>query len=223
MSIFTASSNSVVLGDLYSLQQLIYESGIGFGRFYFKLEEGSFQRPSYYIKVIESNLGSRHRSFRQITSQIMVQYFTEDYYEAQVVSNDLQILLSGGQLFADVVLPRYDFSVSPPAKQSVSGWDADATSTLGASNLEGGGTQAYGVMGARIDPTTINNGGIIQEDNRAFNVPITFSMTSPLPSFQNIPTMENISWEILTGQPVMAQVLRVCTRGVPSIEQTEAC
>jgi len=223
MSIFTASADSDVLGDLYSLQQHIYESKIGFGRFYFKLEEGSFQRPSYYIKVIESTLNSRHRSFRQITSQIMVQYFTEDYYEAQVVSSKLPILLSGGALFADLVLPRYDFSTTPPTKKSVSGWDQDNTFSGELVGLEGGGSTVSNTMGARIDPTTINNGGIIQEDNRAWNVPITFSMVSPVSSFQNIPTIENISYELLTGNPTIAQTLIACTRGEVSVIQTDVC
>ena len=86
MTIFSAGSNSLILNDLYALQQFIFESGIGFGRFYFKIEEGSFQRPSYYIKIINSTLNSRVRSYRSITSQVMVQYFTEDFYEAQKAS-----------------------------------------------------------------------------------------------------------------------------------------
>ncbi len=216
MSIYGASINSLILGDLYALQQHLYESGVGSGRFYFKLEEGSFQRPSIFIKLVGSNVTPYHMSFREIKSEIMVQYFTEDYYDAQVVANDLQFALSGGPLFADLVLPRYDFTTSPPTKRTVSGWDNDGIHTAG-------GQAGHGVLGARIDPSTISNGGIVQEDNRAWNTAITFSMDHPLLSFQDFPTIENVTFEILTGEPVLPQIRKVCTRGVPSVEITDPC
>lgn len=205
-NIFTSSVNSLVLGDLYSLQQFIYEAKVGPPRFYFKLEEGSFQRPSFYVKIIESNLNPRVKEFRGITSQIMVQYFTEDYYDAQVVATQLQMLLSGAPVHNDVVLPRYDFSTNPPTKHTVSGWDGDRTFV------------GNGRMGARIDPSTINNGGIIQEDNRAWNVPITFSMYSPMPTWQDYPMIEDVIVDFLSGKPVLAQIINACVRGLPSVE-----
>lgn len=207
-SIFTASPMSAVLGDLYSLQQFIYESTIGAPRFYFKLEEGSFQRPCFYIKIIETTLNPRVKEFRGITSQIMVQYFTEDFYDAQIVATRLQMLLSGAPVHNDVVLPRYDFSTNPPTQKSVTGWDIDNTFVGNAS------------MGARIDPTTINNGGVIQEDNRAWNVPITFSMYSPMPTWQDYPFMEDVIVDFLSGKPILAQIIEANVRGVPSIEVT---
>jgi hypothetical protein len=207
-NIFTSAVSSLVLGDLYALQQFIYESGIGTPRFYFKLEEGSFQRPSFYIKIIETSMVPRVKEFRGITSQIMVQYFTEDYYDAQVVATQLQMLLSGAPVHNDVVLPRYDFSTNPPTKNTTSGWDVDRT-------FVGSGT-----MGARIDPTTITNGGTIQEDNRAWNVPITFSMYSPMPTWQEYPIIEDVIVDFLSGKPVLAQILKSCVRGLPSVELT---
>jgi len=207
-SIFTASASSPVLGDLYALQQFIYQSGIGAPLFYFTLEEGSFVRPSFYIKVVESSLASRITEFRGITSQIMVQYFADDFYDAHVVSTKLQMLLSGAPVFTDVVLPRYDFSTNPPTAQTVSGWDAERTYVGGA------------VMGPRIDPTTISSGGVIQEDNRAWNVPITFTMYSPMPTYQSHQVIEDVIVDFLSGKPVLAQILHSCVRGVPSIEYT---
>lgn len=223
MTIFSASPNSLVLGDLYALQQLIFESGIGFGRFYFKLEEGSFQRPSYYIKIISSTLNSQIKSYRQITSQIMVQYFTEDFYEAQTVANDLQVLLSGGPYSVDVLLPRYDFSTLPPTKLSINGYDSDRMVATNYEYYEGGGSSPAGVMGARIDPTTISNGGVIQEANRGFNVPITFSMLSPVTTFPHLQTIEDIHFEVLTGQPIFAQIVEVTNKGEVSVDQVEPC
>ena len=207
-NIFTSSASSAVLGDLYSLQQFIYSNRVGAPRFYFKLEEGSFQRPAVYIKLIESNLIPRVKEFRGIQSQVMVQYFTEDYYDAQVVATQLQMLLSGAPVHNDVVLPRYDFSTNPPSECPVSGWDDDRTYVGG------------GVMGARIDPSTISNGGVIQEDNRAWNVPITFTMYSPMPTWQEYPVMEDVIFDFLSGKPVLAQILSVCSRGIPSVEVT---
>jgi len=208
MSIFASSINSLVLGDLYSLQQEIYENRIGSDRFYFKLEEGSFQRPSFFIKLVDSSLAPFHKSFRKVESQVMVQYFTEDYYDAQVVANELQMLLSGGPYFPDLVLPRYDFTTKPPTKAEVSGWDRDNTFVGGAR------------MGARIDPASINNGGIIQEENRAWNVPITFTMVSPMPTFQCFPVMEEITVDFLSGTPVLPYIPIVTVRGLPSIDVT---
>ena len=207
-SLTTSAMSSLVLGDLYSLKEFLYESGIGTPRFYLKLEEGSFARPSFFIKLVESNVTPRVKEFRSITSQVMVQYFTEDYYDAQVVATQLQMALSGAPVHNDVVLPRYDFTTNPPTKCEVSGWDVDRTYVGG------------GVMGARIDPTTINNGGVIQEDNRAWNVPITFSMHSPMPTWQEYPVMEDVIFDFLSGTPVLAQILDSCVRGVPSVEMT---
>lgn len=207
-SIFTSSPMSAVLGDLYSLQQFVYESTIGAPRFYFKLEEGSFQRPCFYIKLIETSLNPRVKEFRGITSQVMIQYFTEDFYDAQVVATQLQMLLSGAPVHNDVVLPRYDFSTNPPTKKSVSGWDDDNVLV------------ECGTMGARIDPSTINNGGIIQEDNRAWNVPITFTMYSPMPTWQDYPIIEDVIVDFLSGKPVLAQILELSVRGLPSVEVT---
>lgn len=205
-NIFTASPMSAVLGDLYSLQQFIYESTIGAPRFYFKLEEGSFQRPCFYIKLIETNLNPRVKEFRGITSQVMVQYFTEDFYDAHIVATKLQMLLSGAPVHNDVILPRYDFSTSPPTRKTVTGWDIDNTFVGNAR------------MGARIDPTSINNGGIIQEDNRAWNVPITFSMYSPMPTWQDYPFIEDVILDFLSGTPVLAQIIGANVRGIPEIE-----
>jgi len=208
MSLFGSAINSVVLGDLYSLQQHLYESRVGSDRFYFKLEEGSFQRPCFFIKVIDSALAPYHRSFRQVESQVMVQYLSEDYYDAQVVANDLQMILSGGPYYGDLVLPRYDFSTQPPTKRTVTGWDGENTYVGNA------------VMGARIDPATVNSGGVMQEDNRAWNVPITFTMRSPMPSFQDFPTIEEVTMDFLSGTPVLPQIREVCVRGLPSIDVT---
>lgn len=208
MSFITASANSVILGDLYALQQFIYESKIGAERFYFKLEEGSFQRPAYFIKQVASNVTPRTSKFRFIDSQIMVQYFADDYYDAHSVANDLQMLLTGGPLFADVVLPRYDFSVNPPEKCSVSGYDGDYKRV------------ANPVIGARIDPQSVSNGGVMQEENRGWNVPITFNMRHPMPTYQEFPYIENVIWEIITGTPVLPQITEVCVRGLPSVETT---
>jgi hypothetical protein len=205
-NIYTSSASSAVLGDLYALQQLIYESRIGSSRFYLKLEEGSFQRPCFYIKLIESSMVPRVKEFRGISSQVMVQYFTDDFYDAHVVATQLQMLLSGAPVGNDVILPRYDFSTNPPIKRSVSGWDGDNT-------FVGGGT-----MGARIDPSTISNGGILQEDNREWNAPITFTMYSPMPTWQDYPVIEDVIFDFLTGTPVLAQILSTCARGVPSVE-----
>lgn len=207
-SIFTSSPHSLVLGDLYALQQFIYESGIGEPRFYLKLEEGSFQRPSFFLKLVETSIEPRVKEFRGIMSQVMVQYFTEDFYDAQVVATQLQMLLSGAPVHNDVVLPRYDFTTNPPTKCTTSGWDADRTYV------------GEGVMGARIDPTTITNGGVQQEDNRAWNVPITFSMYSPMPTWQEYPIMEDVIFDFLTGTPVLAQIVSSCVRGLPSVELT---
>jgi len=207
-NLFTSAIGSLVLGDLYSLQQFIYASKIGSDRTYLKLEEGSFQRPAFYIKLVETNMVPRVKEFRGITSQVMVQYFTEDFYDAQVVATQLQMLLSGAPVYNDVVLPRYDFTTNPPTEYTTSGWDLD------------GAYVGNGVMGARIDPTTINNGGVIQEDNRAWNVPITFSMYSPMPTWQDYPVIEDVIFDFLTGKPVLAQILSSCVRGVPSVELT---
>jgi len=208
MSMFGSAINSIVLGDLYSLQQYLYENRIGSDRFYFKLEEGAFQRPSFFITVIDSALTPFHRSFRQVDSQVMVQYLTEDFYDAQVVANDLQMALSGGPYYGDLVLPRYDFTTQPPTKYTVTGWDGE--------NKYVGNSK----MGARIDPATVNSGGVMQEDNRAWNVPITFTMKSPMPSFQDFPTMEEITIDFLSGTPILPQIREVCVRGLPSIDVT---
>jgi len=205
---FASSINSVVLGDLFALQQHIYENRIGSDRFYFKLEEGSFQRPAFFIKVVDSALAPYHRSYRRVVSQVMVQYLTDDYYDAQVVANDLQMLLTGGPLYGDLVLPRYDFTTSPPTKHTVSGWDGENTYV------------GNSVMGARIDPITVSSGGVMQEENRAWNVPITFSMASPMPTFQDFPVMEDITIDFLSGTPVLPQITKVCVRGLPTIDVT---
>jgi len=118
------------------------------------------------------------------------------------------MLLSGAPVFNDVVLPRYDFSTNPPTQQTVSGWDRDESFVGG------------GVMGARIDPNTINNGGILQEDNREWNVPITFTMYSPMPTWRDYPVIEDVILDFLTGKPVLAQILSTCVRGLPSVELT---
>jgi len=207
-SIFTSSASDAVLGDLYSLQQFIYESGIGANRFYFMLEEGSFQRPCFYIKIVESSMFSRGKENKGMTSEMMVQYFSEDFFDAQVTSTKLQMLLSGAPVFNDVVLPRYDFSTSPPTKYTTSGWDSEGVFV------------GNGVMGARIDPSTLSNGGVIQEDNRAWNVPITFTMDSPLPTWRDYPYIEDVIFDFLTGTPVLTQILHSCVRGVPSVETT---
>ena len=208
MGVIAASAKSVILGDLYALQQFIYESKVGADRFYFKLEEGSFLRPAYYIKLVSSDVSPHHAGFRAINSQLMVQYFAEDYYDAQIVATELQMLLTGAPLFADVVLPRYDFSVYPPEKCSVSGFDGDRIYV------------GEGIMGPRIDPTTVGVGGIMQEDNRAWNVPVTFNMIHPMPTYQEFPYIENVIWEIITGTPVFPQIKTVCTKGRPSVEAT---
>lgn len=207
-SLTTSAMSSLLLGDLYSLKEFIYESRIGAPRFYLKLEEGSFERPSFFIKLVDTTLVPRIKEYRSISSQVMVQYFTEDFYDAQVVNTQLQMLLSGAPVHNDVVLPRYDFTTSPPTKCTVSGWDVDRT------------YRGDGFMGARIDPTTINSGGVQQEDNRAWNVPVTFTMHSPMPTWQDYPIIEDVIFDFITGTPVLAQVLGACVRGLPSVETT---
>lgn len=196
------------MGDLYALQQHLYENRVGSDRFYFKLEEGSFQRPCFFLKIVDSSLAPYHRSYRRVVSQVMVQYLTEDYYDAQEVNNELQMILSGGPHFADLVLPRYDFTTSPPTKHTVSGWDGENTYV------------GNPVMGSRIDPASVSSGGLMQEENRAWVVPVTFNMTSPMPTFKDFPVIEEITIDFLSGTPVLPQIKTVCVRGLPTIDVT---
>ena len=204
-SLLDAAAEAVIVSDLWSLKELIFRSGIGASLFYFKLEEGSFIRPSYFIKVVNVTVIPRHAGYRELQEAIMVQYFTEDYYDALVTQTALSLLLSGAPNFADIILPRYDFSQSPPQPISITGRD-NSDGTLDPNCL----------MGARIDPTTITSSAI-EEENRTFNVSFTFTVNSPVLRDITAPFMENITFEILTGDPLVPEVVKVCAKSESSV------
>ena len=185
------------------------DNNVGPKRFYLKLEEGSFQRPAFYISIIGSVIVPNHRNFRWVEAQVDIQYFGADFYDTLDVGMALQLLLSGGDKYSDVLLPRYDYTKNPPEPFSTSGFDQD------------GQRQLQPVVGARISPESISNSGVNPEDNQEYNVVVSFQMRSPLPTYQELPYIENVQFDLLTGQPVLPQIVCMTAQGQMEVELVE--
>jgi|SRR5688572_3789160 len=176
---------SEVMSDLYALKQMLFESEIMPKKYYLERIEGAFERPSFLIKIVGWNVIPRNDAYSKLREEVMIQYFSEDYFDAKNVSMQVVDLLTRNHLgMKDCILPRYDFSKEPPEKISVTGLDAD-----------GNATPNY-AMGARIDPSSISVNPFQEEDER-WTIPITFTMDTPvIPVRPGHPTIENIEHTI---------------------------
>lgn len=148
-----AAAKSDLVANLYSLKQHLFESGIDDKVFYLGREEGSFTRPSFFLRINSMPVDPYNGYMSWQVLQVQVQYFSEDMLDAHAVGDQVQRILAPRP---DLILPRYDFTQDPPRKIPVSEQ-----------------------MGCRVDPTTVSSDPF-QEPEGGWNVPITFTMRAPI-------------------------------------------
>lgn len=166
--------------DMYSLFRFMFESELNSITtdppfYYFERVEAGFQRPSFLIKTVTGRPIPYNYYLSWYEHAVQVSFFSEDLFECQYVMSSYQKLLTG---FRDVILPRYDFSVSPPLPISVSGRNAD-------------GQLVPSAMGTRIMPDTVN-ARLLQEPDDRWQSVITFNMRSPRLSERHCNVLESV-------------------------------
>lgn len=158
---------SELMSDLYALKQFFYESEINPKIYYLERIEGAFQRPSFLIKIVSFNVIPKNDYFSILREDVLINYYAEDYFDAQDTSMQvLNLLTRKYNGTKDVILPRYDFTKEPPEKYSVTGINSDGSPTY----------SSY--MGCRIDPGSLSVSPF-QEPDEKWTVAITFTMDSP--------------------------------------------
>jgi hypothetical protein len=123
------------------------------------------------------------------------------------VSSELLLALSGAPYYADVILPQYDFSKSPPAPYSINGYD------------QGPILQENTKLGPRVLPETLSSNGVVQEDNREYVSSITFTMLSPVVTEITGDVIEEIDLTVINDRPRSFQVLVVQSEGKIELEE----
>lgn len=163
------------LADLYAVKQYLYKSGIGPQTYYLERVEGAFIRPSFFIKIVNMNLQPYNGYMNIMVYQMMIQFFTNDYFEAMVTAGQLSNLLGDKR---GVIIPKYDFSTDPPEEISVNGINSD-------------GEQVRSKMGIRIPPQDVL-AAPFQEDDDSWNVPVTFTARSYRTQEETGTLLENV-------------------------------
>ena len=159
--------HSLVVEDLYSLKQLLFESDIEPKTYYLERVEGQFERPSFLIKIVNFANVPYNDYMSWIDEDVLIQYMASSMLDAQATSARVMNLLTRtGVGVKDVILPRYDFSTEPPTKIPVSYRDISGNIAFPSN------------MGTRIDPTSVRC-VVAQEPDERWSSAITFTMRSP--------------------------------------------
>lgn len=203
MELAEAGIEDELVGDLYSIQQFLFESGLQPKRYFTSLTEGHFERPGFLIKYIDAKVIPVNMALKRVESEVMVQYFASSHFDGLAMLGKLLDLFSG---YPSVLLPLYDFTTDPPSKISVSGVDANGVRV----------TERK--MGLRIDPNTVKGEVIPAADETYWNVPITFTMTAVRLRANVTPdVMEQVEYEnrvVAVTSPIEATLI---VRGEPSV------
>lgn len=205
-------AKSELMSDLYALKQMLFESEIEPKKYYLERIEGAFERPSFLIKIVSWNVIPRNDRFNRLREEVLIQYFSEDYFDAKDVAMQVVDLITRNHLgVKDVLLPRYDFTKEPPEKISISGLDTDGNPT------------PHYAMGARINPESISVNPFQEEDER-WNVPITFTIDSPVvPSRPGFPDIDKVTQQIVPpGYKVEDFILEAGVSSKINIEEVDS-
>jgi hypothetical protein len=190
--------------DQYSMFRFMFESGIEdelekLPIYYYEPVEQAFQRPSFYIKYVNLRPIPVNHYMTWYEGAVQIQFFSEDMFEANLMKSKLL------ELFApvrDVILPKYDYTVDPPEKISVTGLTPD-----------GEGTEAR--MGTRIMPDTVT-GRAFRESDERWQTVIGFTMRSPRLTPRDCNILRSV-----TRQPFGELPARVLEAGISTSTSTE--
>jgi hypothetical protein len=198
---------SELFADLYALKQHLHESNLEPKTYYLEGVEGGFVRPSFYLKFVSYRTVPYNQYMSILEQNVQVQFFTEDYFDAIYTSEALMNLLAPP---SDLILPKYDFTTSPPTKLSVTGRDS------------AGNEVGPIAMGIRIDRTTVNSTPF-QEEDETWNVPVSFTMRSPLISSMKNTPLRHIKVNRIGPPPEYStQVGKIGTVAKLNIERTDS-
>lgn len=156
-----AGAESEELADLYAVKQFLFYSGIGPQTYFLETVEGAFVRPSFMIKIVNMDLTPYNSYMDIMVYQMMIQFFTADYFEALTVAGQLVNLLANRK---GVIIPKWNFALDPPEPWSVNGRSDD-------------GEVVPMKMGIRVPPQDVL-AAPFQEGDDSWNVPVTFTARS---------------------------------------------
>lgn len=159
-----AALKSEIWGDLYSVYRWLFDDpSVPSHRYMFQnLDGNSFRRPSCLVKLVRARNKPHNIVSRSADLDIMVQYYATNHWEAVGVGDRILNAFSG---WPQVILPKYDFSKSPPERISITGVDQY-------------GVAVPSTMGIRIDPESVGMDIVTTEDQK-YQVAVTFTMVSP--------------------------------------------
>lgn len=203
MGIESSSATSELWGDLYSVfRYLAGHPDIPVRRVYFnRLDGNNFVRPSFQIKYTTFRNMPRHIMMKRVKSEVMVQYYADTEWEAISAAEVIVDLLGG---WPEAILPKYDFTQTPPAKISISGLDEY-------------GNVVPGTAGIRIDPESVKADPFETEDHK-WQVPVTFTMESTrFKSINPKSIVTAISYDLLTSELTLPIEVEAITTVAPSV------
>lgn len=178
-----AAATSEIWGDLYSVGQALFESpDIVTRRIYYQsLQGNNFERPSFLVKLTAGRNRSRNIATRWFDADILVQYYTTTEWDAISVGDVVMGIFSG---FPEVLLPKYDFSTSPPSKISIS-------------SVNQYGERVPSLMGIRVDPESVKLTTLETPDEN-WQANIEFTMVSPRRANMNLaPFLTAATFELI--------------------------
>lgn len=204
MGIEATAATSEIWADLYSVFKALWDDPrMPARRVYFDRVQGdNFVRPSVQIKFITFRGKSNNFINKSVEQDIMVKYFASTEFEAIAAAEVIMDILTG---WPQKSLPKYDFAQSPPAPISITGRDQY-------------GRRVPRTMGIRVDPDSFKADPFKTEDDN-WEVPITFSMTSP--RHRDLPgtIITSITYQLLTQLVSVPLDLEAFTQAIPSVEQ----
>lgn len=191
MSISENASISNLWGDIYAIfRYLMADQRVPVRRVFFgRLRGDNFERPSIQLKYVSLQQKTRHHNLKFVESDVLLHYYCNTEWEAVTAAEVFLDLLTG---WPETVLPRYDFTVNPPQKISLSGVDYH-------------GQEVTRAAGIRIDPNSVKADPFESEDHN-WQVPITFTIRSPRYKAYDAPTVTGVSYEFLLNEALPTEV-----------------
>lgn len=181
----TAASESEIWGALFSVSKMLFDAPeITVKNYYFqKLTGNNFERPAFLIKLIVPRTRPRNTRSRWLDLEMLVQYYSESEFDAIITAEKTMNLLAG---WPQTILPKYDFSQTPPRKISFTGKDQN-------------GLLVPHTTGMRIDPVSVRGAEPFQTEDGNWQVPITFTMDLPQRNeLEDTDVITAISYQLLT-------------------------
>lgn len=188
-----AAASYEVWGDLYAVFRCLIDCpDIPSHRVYFQNLRGqSFERPSFLIKMVAERNRSRNIATRWADMDVMIQFYARTEWDAVGVAGRMVELFSG---FPEKLIPKWDFSQSPPQKISISGVDQY-------------GQAVPSTMGIRITPDSVR-AEVDDTEDEQWQATVEFTMVSPrranldLAPFLTAASYEVINYNLIQPQHV---------------------